>query len=74
MAQLESFVERVNAAAPDLICITGDIADSPLADYATFFPILGRLRARTAVCAIIGNHDHVARLPLHHGLPDKVSL
>ena len=60
VAQLESFVERVNAAAPDLICITGDIADSPLADYATFFPILGRLRARTAVCAILGNHDHVA--------------
>ena len=60
VAQLESFVERVNAAAPDLICITGDIADSPLADYATFFPILGRLRARTAVCAILGNHDHAA--------------
>jgi predicted MPP superfamily phosphohydrolase len=60
VAQLESFVEQVNAAAPDLICITGDIADSPLADYATFFPILGRLRARTAVCAILGNHDHVA--------------
>jgi predicted MPP superfamily phosphohydrolase len=66
LAQLETFVERVNAATPDLICITGDIADSPLADYATFFPVLGRLRARTAVCAILGNHDH------HAGADDVV--
>src|SRR5512139_63334 len=30
--QLERFVARVNALRPDLICITGDIADSPSAD------------------------------------------
>lgn len=58
VAQLEHFVAQVNATAPDLICITGDIADSPLADTATCFPILGRLRARVGVCAILGNHDH----------------
>jgi uncharacterized protein len=60
LAQLRAFVGRVNATAPDLICITGDIADSPLADYATFFPVLGQLRARDGVCAILGNHDHHA--------------
>jgi hypothetical protein len=59
-AQLRGFVERVNATAPDLICITGDIADSPLADYPTFFPILAELQARFGVCAILGNHDHYA--------------
>jgi uncharacterized protein len=58
--QLRAFVARVNATAPDLICITGDIADSALSDLARFFPILGELRARFGVCAILGNHDHYA--------------
>jgi predicted MPP superfamily phosphohydrolase len=60
LAQLSTFVARVNASAPDLICVTGDIADSPLVDYAAFFPVLGQLRARFGVCAILGNHDHFA--------------
>jgi hypothetical protein len=60
LAQLETFVARVNGLDPDLICVTGDIADSPQADYATFFPVLGRLRARFGVYAILGNHDHYA--------------
>jgi predicted MPP superfamily phosphohydrolase len=58
--QLDEFVARVNALDPDLICITGDIADSPAADYGAFFPVLGRLRARHGVIAILGNHDHYA--------------
>lgn len=58
MAQLERFVRLVNDTAPDLVCITGDIADSPLADLDAFFPILAGLRARYGVCAILGNHDH----------------
>ncbi|MFN8642188.1 MAG: metallophosphoesterase [Candidatus Binatia bacterium] len=59
-AQLVRFVDEVNATAPDLVCITGDIADSPQADLDAFFPLLGRLRARHGVCAILGNHDHGA--------------
>ena len=58
--QLRAFVARVNATDPDLICITGDIADSASSDLAGFFPILGGLRARFDVCAILGNHDHYA--------------
>jgi predicted MPP superfamily phosphohydrolase len=58
LEQLERFVAAVNATDPDLVCITGDIADSPLADFATFFPVLAGLRARYGVCAILGNHDH----------------
>jgi uncharacterized protein len=58
--QLEGFVERVNSLSADLICITGDIADSALADLDRFFPVLGQLRARHGVCAILGNHDHYA--------------
>lgn len=59
-AQLDNFVERVNALAPDLICITGDIIDSPAADMAGFLPILARLTALHGVFAILGNHDHYA--------------
>ena len=59
-AQLERFVAAVNATEVDLICITGDIADSPRADMATFFPILARLEAAHGVLAILGNHDHYA--------------
>lgn len=56
--QLERFVERVNGLGPDLICITGDIADSPSADLEGFLPILARLHAPSGVYAILGNHDH----------------
>ena len=59
-AELTHFVARVNELQPDLICLTGDIADGPLADCARFFPILGELRAPLGVCAILGNHDHYA--------------
>jgi len=59
-AQLEHFVEAVNRIEADLICVTGDIADSPLADMRTFFPILARLKAAHGVLAILGNHDHYA--------------
>jgi predicted MPP superfamily phosphohydrolase len=58
--QLERFVAAVNATEADLICITGDIADSPLADMAAFFPILAQLEAAHGVMAILGNHDHYA--------------
>jgi predicted MPP superfamily phosphohydrolase len=60
-AQLRRFVERVNALRPDLVCITGDIADGPASDLATFLPVLAGLRARHGVFAILGNHDHYAR-------------
>lgn len=59
-AQLRGFVAQVNALQPDLICVTGDTADSPLADFGVFFPVLGQLRARYGVYAILGNHDHYA--------------
>lgn len=56
--QLEKFVARANAEGPDLVCITGDIADGPGADMERFFPVLARLQARFGIIAILGNHDH----------------
>ena len=58
--QLFRFVKRVNELEPDLICITGDIADGPTADLPGELPLLGKLRARLGVFAILGNHDHYA--------------
>jgi len=56
--QLQRFVARVNGLAPDMVCITGDIADSPSADLERFLPLLAQLQARHGVFAILGNHDH----------------
>ncbi|HVO22552.1 MAG TPA: metallophosphoesterase [Candidatus Margulisiibacteriota bacterium] len=58
--QLERFVGRVNALQPDLICITGDIVDSPYTDVDALLPRLAQLRAAHGVVAILGNHDHYA--------------
>jgi predicted MPP superfamily phosphohydrolase len=59
-AQLERFVTRANALGPDLVCITGDIADTPTADLENFLPLLARLHATYGVIAVLGNHDHYA--------------
>jgi predicted MPP superfamily phosphohydrolase len=58
--QLERFVERVNALQPHVICITGDIVDSPYPDIDDLLLRLARLRAAHGVFAILGNHDHYA--------------
>jgi uncharacterized protein len=60
LEQLQGFVAQVNGLRPDLICITGDIIDSPTADIAGSLPTLAQLRATHAVFAILGNHDHYA--------------
>ncbi|HLY38194.1 MAG TPA: metallophosphoesterase [Candidatus Binatia bacterium] len=57
--ELAKHVERVNALAPDLICITGDLVDRA-ETCATAFPVLARLHARHGVVVTLGNHDFAA--------------
>jgi len=57
--ELAIHIERVNALAPDLICITGDLVDRA-ETCATAFPVLARLRARHGVVVTLGNHDFAA--------------
>jgi hypothetical protein len=60
-ASLHTFVARVNATEPDLICITGRhrrFAACRLRHVLS--AVLAQLRARVGVCAILGNHDHHA--------------
>ena len=56
-AALRTAIDRVLAIEPDLVCITGDIVDSPATDLEAWMPELTRLTARHGVFAILGNHD-----------------
>ncbi len=60
----EIIFDRCAAWKPDLIALTGDIADSPT-HHRWIIPLLGRLRWNLAAFAILGNHDYrydVARI------------
>ena len=57
---LREAFDQVNALEPDLICVTGDLVDSPTTDLEHWMPELTRLRARHGVLAVLGNHDHYA--------------
>jgi hypothetical protein len=62
IGRLRGIAERVNALAPDLVVITGDLADERLAHLAKAMPVLENLKARYGVLAVTGNHDfHACR-------------
>ncbi len=54
---LRAAIDRVLAIEPDVVCITGDIVDSPATDLEAWMPELARLTACHGVFAILGNHD-----------------
>lgn len=56
--------ELARGPLPDLVCLLGDFLDSDR-HRAWIEPLLGRLQAREAKLAILGNHDF-----LHH--PDQI--
>jgi predicted MPP superfamily phosphohydrolase len=57
--ELADHIGRINALAPDLICITGDLVDRA-STCEEVFPVLAGLSARHGVVAILGNHDVAA--------------
>jgi len=57
---LRDAFDRANALEPDLVCVTGDLVDSPAADLDAWIPELARVRAPHGVFAILGNHDALA--------------
>jgi hypothetical protein len=65
-AALCAAFDRVTALDPDVVCVTGDIVDTPFTDLASWLPELDRVRARHGVFAILGNHDR-------HVGPDAVA-
>jgi predicted MPP superfamily phosphohydrolase len=53
----EAIMGRCAAWRPDLVCVTGDVADSD-EHHAWIAPVLGKLAWKEAAVAILGNHDH----------------
>jgi predicted MPP superfamily phosphohydrolase len=56
--QVERAVDTANRLQPDLIALTGDYISRERQYAAPCAEMLGRLRARHGVFAVLGNHDH----------------
>jgi predicted MPP superfamily phosphohydrolase len=56
--QLRRAIEVANNLNPDLIALTGDYISHERHYAAPCAEIVGRLRARCGVFAVLGNHDH----------------
>lgn len=53
-----SVVAKVNALAPDLIVLTGDLVDGQVRELAPHVEPFRELRARDGVYAVTGNHEY----------------
>lgn len=64
---VEHVVERVNAAKPDLIAITGDLVDGGVGELERDIAPLADLKAHHGVYFVTGNHEYYAGVT--HWLP-----
>jgi predicted MPP superfamily phosphohydrolase len=70
--KLEGLIADVNALAPDLIALTGDLFDYDPGVVESGAKVLGGLKAPFGVYGVLGNHDvytgreHVARMLAKH--------
>lgn len=62
--QIEQAVETANRLKPDIIALTGDYISKERHYAAPCAEMLGRLKARHGVYAVLGNHDHWVDAPL----------
>ncbi|PRY54138.1 hypothetical protein BCF74_12548 [Knoellia remsis] len=53
----QQVVDRVNAARPDLVVLSGDVVDAPFQRHRTEVAPLAELDAPLGVFAVIGNHE-----------------
>lgn len=53
-----AIVDAANEQKADLICLTGDLADGPVARQAAHLVPLNELRSRDGVFACTGNHEY----------------
>jgi predicted MPP superfamily phosphohydrolase len=56
-----ALVERVNALAPDVVVITGDLVDGFVGQLAGEVAAIGRLRAPLGCFFVTGNHEYFYR-------------
>ncbi len=62
--QLKQAIETANSLQPDIIALTGDYVSHEREYAAPCAELVGRLRARYGVYAVLGNHDHWTDAPL----------
>lgn len=62
--QIERAIETANNLQPDIIALTGDYISHEREYAAPCAEMMGRLRARCGVYAVLGNHDHWVDAPL----------
>lgn len=68
----ERWVRAANAAAPDMVAVTGDMVTSGVAFHEDIADLVGGLRAKDGVFVIMGNHDYFGEgEPLVSLLRDK---
>src|SRR5712691_12872687 len=56
--QIERAVKTANSLQPDIVALTGDYISKERRYAAPCAELLGKLRARHGVYAVLGNHDH----------------
>jgi len=56
--QIERAVDTANSLQPDIVALTGDYISKERQYAAPCAELLGKLRARHGVFAVLGNHDH----------------
>jgi len=59
-AFVQRVVDHANALAPDLVVLTGDLVDGPVADLADDVAPFAQLTAKHGVYAVTGNHEYYA--------------
>jgi len=62
--QVERAVEVANSLQPDIVALTGDYISHEREYVQPCAELLGRLRARRGVYAVLGNHDNWVDAPL----------
>ena len=62
-AYVQRVVDRVNALAPDLVAITGDLVDGTVAQLADQVAPFGQLRSRFGTFFVTGNHEYYSGAP-----------
>ncbi len=55
---MQELIDKVNAANPDFIVITGDIADVAPNKYNRALDLLKKLKAKYAILGVPGNHEY----------------
>jgi predicted MPP superfamily phosphohydrolase len=58
LRQFSAIVDRINAAKPDLVLVTGDLIDPGLTCMESMAGQTGRIESRLGLFGVLGNHEY----------------